>query len=63
MIKQLERHFEGNIVVVPQVGTSSIVCSPALSLSIVLPEVKLLKDKLEEWEYLEDYSRRRGWQE
>ena len=35
-------------------GTSRSVCSSSLSLSTVLSEVKQLKGKLEEWEYLDE---------
>ena len=44
--------------VVPQIGNSKLVCSSTLSLSIVLSEVKQLKGRLEEWEYLDDEADR-----
>lgn len=53
LVRQLESHFGEKIVVVPQVGTSRLVCSSTLSLSTLLTEVRQLKSRLEEWEYLE----------
>ena len=54
LVRQLENYFGDKIIIVPLVGTSRLVCSSSLSLSTVLSEVKQLKGKLEEWEYLDE---------
>lgn len=53
LVKQLENFVGDKVVIVPQVGTSSLLCSSALSLATVLAEVKTLKSSLDEWDYLE----------
>lgn len=54
LVKQFQNHYGEQIMIVPQVGTSNLLCSSKLALGTVLTEVKKLKDRLEESEYIEE---------
>ena len=54
LINRMQKYYKERVMVVPQKGTSSLLCSSELSVVCVLAEVRKFKEQLREEDYAEE---------